>query len=57
MRTIRKSLTYEFDNVNQLNFEMEKEEAEGWIVKTQGKFETTALTDKIYCTVEYLLRD
>ncbi len=57
MRTIRKSLTYEFDNVNQLNFEMEKEEAEGWIIKKQGKFETTVLTDKIYCTVEYLLRD
>lgn len=57
MKIIRKTLTYEFENVNQLNSEMEKEELEGWRVKVQGKFETTALTDKIYCSVEYIIRD
>ena len=55
MRILFKRLTYEIDTVEELQLQIQKEEIEGWDVKEQGEIERIAVTDKLYCTVNYRL--
>lgn len=55
MRILFKRLSYEIDTVEELQLQIQKEETEGWDVEEQEQI--IAVSDKLYCTVNYRLRE
>ena len=55
MKIIAKELTYEFDELNQMHIEVEKQKNNGWDMEIRSAVHKHPYTEKLTVTIKYNL--